>query len=151
MGNCFTFDVTAFRLQFPAFADPTIYSDVLLQSYWDLGTCFCSDKNWGRLNNNCRLQALNYLTAHFAQFFATAATDNYQGLNYIPTAATVDKVTIALNPPPSVDQLQWTLNTTVYGQTYLALLRAKAVGGFTIIVGPPERNSFRKNYGYFGW
>jgi len=150
MNNYFTFDTPAFRLKFPEFSDENIYPDAVLQGYWDMAICYMGNNNYGRLNGDCKFLALNLLTAHITKYYTTASGNGYQSINYIPTSAAIDKVSVSLTPPPSTSQWQWILNTTPYGQKYLQLLQSKASGGFIIITNPPERNAFRKNYGYFG-
>ena len=140
-----TFDVTAFRVQFPAFANVTLFPDATLQMYWDTATCFVSNRNYGWLAGACRQLALNLMTAHLAQLSVIIAGGQTPGM---VQSATIDKVTVSLTPPPVPNQWQWWLGLTPYGQELLALLMARSAGGF-YVGGLPERTGFRKVGGTF--
>ncbi len=140
-----TFDVTEFRADYPEFASSVTYPDDLLQSYWDMATCYVSDANYGSLADDCRQQAIDLMTAHLLKIAQLASA------NQVATQiqnATIDKITDGFTPPPLPNQWQWWLGTTVYGQQLLALLQAKAVGGFSV-GGWPELSAFRKAWGVF--
>lgn len=136
----YVFDIPAFRISYPAFADPDTFSDEFLQSQWDLATCYVSDNNsgCGYLSGDCRYKALTLMTAHLAQL-STYAAD--QQLNVIVTEGHVDKVGVQLMPPPVKSQWAWWLSQTTYGAALLALLAAKSVGGM-YIGGAPEIMQF---------
>lgn len=140
-----TFDVTAFRAAFPAFADPLAYPDPVLQMYWNTATAYCNANDWYNIQGDTLQTILNYFTAHIAQLATVVA----QGLlpGFIQNA-TIDAVTVALAPPPEVNQFQWWMNQTTYGQSVLALLQAVTVGGF-FFGGLPETSAFRKVGGIF--
>ena len=146
MSSVITFDVTTFRLQFPAFADPVKYPDALLQQNWDMATCYISNTDYGlSLTGNCLVLALNYMTAHLT------ALNNITAANQLPslqTSATVDKVSVTTTPPPLKTQLQWWLSLTPYGQQLYALLQVKSAAGW-YIGGLPETSAIRKVYGVF--
>jgi Protein of unknown function (DUF4054) len=140
-----TFDVTLFRQQFPAFADPTVFPDALLQMYWDMATCYISNCNYGWLNGDCRVLAINMMTAHLV---ATSVLIAAGQTSVLVQGATVDKVTVSLTPPPLNNQWQWWLSTTPYGQQLFALLQAKSVGGL-YIGGSLELAAFRRVGGFY--
>lgn len=139
-----TFNVTAFRTQFPAFATnpPT---DATLQAYWDTATCYVSNKNYGWLNGCCRQTAINLMTAHLAALALIIAGGQTPG---IVNSATIDKVSVSMTPPPAQTGWQWWLSTTPYGAQLWALLLAKGAGGL-LVGGFPERSAYRKAYGVF--
>jgi len=139
------FDITKFRTLFPEFADTTLFPGDLLQMYYDMGTCYVSDEDYGCLSGSCRVLALNFMTAHILKIGTGVTEGDDPG---IVTSATVDKVSVSIQPPPQKDQYQWWLNQTPYGQQLLALLKAKSVGGL-YVGGRPERAAFRKVGGYF--
>lgn len=142
----FTFDVTAFRELFPAFADPTIFPDSLLQQNWNSGNSYIANNNYGSaLINADKLYALDLITAHLTQLGITIAAGQTPGL---VQNASVGQVSVGLTPPPLKNQFQWWLSTTPYGQELLALLQIKASGGF-YVGGLPERSAIRKVYGTF--
>jgi uncharacterized protein DUF4054 len=141
-----TFDVAAFRVQFPEFSDDTIYPDALLQGYWDRATCYISAVNYGYLNGDCRQNALNLMVAHLATLATAAAGGQTNAM--MPQSATIDKITVALTPPPLPNQFQWWLGNTIYGAQLLALLQSAAVGGFSA-GSLPETAAFRRVGGIF--
>jgi len=135
------FDVSSFRTQFPAFANVTDFPDATLQQYWDWATCYIDDNgSYGWLQGACRQLALNLMTAHLTASSVIIAGGDTPGF---ATSATVDKVSVSVEPPPNPNQWQWWLATTPYGAQLLALLSARAVGGF-YTGGLPERDPFRK-------
>lgn len=145
MAAVLTFDVAAFRAQFPAFASAATYPDLTLQGYWDAAICYVSDVNTGRLMDDCRQRAINMMTAHLtalADIIASGKTVGYA------QSATVDKVSVTMTPPPVRSQWQWWLNLTPYGMQLSALLFARSMGGL-YIGGSNETGAFRKAYGAF--
>lgn len=142
-----TFDVTAFRAAFPQFANLTKYPDARLQGYFDSASCIINNNDYGcgSLTGTCRVRALNLQTAHLAALADIIAGGQAPGL---VNSATVDKVSVSLTPPPFKNQWQWWLSLTPYGAELLALLQAKAVGGF-YVGGLPEISAFRKVGGIF--
>jgi hypothetical protein len=145
MAATLTFDVAAFRTQFPAFASATTYPTITLQGYWDTATCYISDANTGRLTDDCRQTAINMMTAHLAAIADMIAAGKTVGY---AQSATVDKVSVTMTPPPVKNQLQWWLNLTPYGMQLYALLFMRSRGGFTI-GGSAEGKAFRKAFGVY--
>jgi Protein of unknown function (DUF4054) len=142
-----TFDVDAFRIQFPAYASTVQFPDATLQAYWDSATCYMSDVgNYGSLQGTCRQYGLNLLTAHLAYISQLIASGQ---VPYVLGAATIDKVQITAVPPPLKTQFGWWLSISPYGQQLWALLQANIVGGF-YIGGSPILSSFR-GYGRSGY
>ena len=142
------FDPTAFREEFPAFnCTPPISNDTL-QAYFDQATLYINNPTGGAYCNPERTAAqrrlaLYLMTAHLAAI----ARLIYQGqAPGIMTSATVDKVSVTLEPPPAANQWQYWLQSTPYGQQLLALLQVVSVGG-TYINPRPELAAFRR----VGW
>lgn len=125
------FDPVAFRALFPAFANTATYPDVVLQLYWDTGTAYIDDETGGCFCGGMtipqRTLALNYMAAHLAALNALIAAGETPG---IETSATIDKISVTMQPPPATNQWQWWLNTTPYGAQLLALLKVLSAGGF---------------------
>jgi hypothetical protein len=145
MAATLTFDVAAFRAQFPAFASATTYPTLTLQGYWDAAICYISNANTGRLTDDSRSRAINMMTAHLtalADMIAAGKTPGYA------QSATVDKVSVTMTPPPVKNQLQWWLNLTPYGMQLYALLYMRSRGGFAV-GGSAEGKAFRKAFGVF--
>lgn len=139
MAAILTFDVVAFRAQFPAFAasPPT---DATLQMYWDTATNFVSNLNYGCLINSGRQLAINLMTAHLYSLSVIIAAGQQPGQ---VNSATIDKVSVSLTMPPNANQFQWWLNLTPYGSELLALLSVSSVGGF-YYGGMPETSGLRR-------
>lgn len=145
--TAFIFDIPAFRLAFPAFANPATFPDITLEMYWDNAGCIIDNDDNGcwALRGECRYRALTLMTAHLAALSVIIAGGQVPGL---VQSATIDKVTVSLTPPPVKTQFQWWLSLTPYGQQLLAILQAASVGGF-YFGGVPETSSFRKAGGVF--
>lgn len=141
----YTFDIPNFRIDYPAFSNATTFPDVTLQLYWDNATCYIDNLNYGYLNGDCRYQALTLMTAHLASLSVLIASGQIPGL---VQTSTIDKISVGLTPPPLLNQFQWWLCITPYGQSLLALLQVSSVGGF-YIGGLPERLAIRKVGGTF--
>lgn len=124
------FDVTTFRALFPAFTNVTTYPTAALQIFWDSATSYITDQTalgcWNGINPKQLTLALNLMAAHLTYLNTLAAAGQPTGLLQ---AATIDKVSVQLTPPPQVNQWQWWLNQSPYGQQLLALLQAATVGG----------------------
>lgn len=123
------FQYETFIQYYPQFANDVCYPKNTLQLYWNEATTIVNDDTrCSGLRNPRQLQrALNLMTAHLTVLTVQAAQGQTSGL---VTGATVDKVSITLTPPPEVNQWQWWLNQTPYGQQFLALMQVAAVGGF---------------------
>lgn len=141
------FDVGQFRAQFPAFANVTKYPDALLSGYFDMGTCYISPIDWPGLSGNCLQQALNLMTAHLVTLSTKANAGKSQSGPV--SAASIDKVSVTMQPPPIKNEWQSWLATTPWGLQLWALLQVKAAGGF-YVGGGIEREGFRTAGGFFG-
>lgn len=144
-----TLDLAAFRLLFPAFADPAKFSDAYIQIQWTAATSFLGAYDGCLLNGSALQLALNYMTAHLMQSNVILAAGGPGATVGVTIGATIDKVTVSMQPPPVKNGWQWWLLTTPYGAYLWALLSAKSAGGF-YIGGLPERRAFRKVGGVFG-
>ena len=134
-----------FRSQTRAYSDPAKYPDATLQVFFDTATCYVSDSDTGRLTGNCRLRALNLMTAHLV--FISDQAQAGETPSFV-TQAKVGEVLVSVQPPPQTDQWNWWLNLSPYGQQLIALLSASSIGGF-YVGGSPERSAIRKVRGRF--
>jgi hypothetical protein len=145
MAVMYTFDVTRFRTMFPEYSDVILYPDLTLQGYWDLATCyiFPFDECW--LAGCKRENALYFMTAHL-----TAMGDNILSKLSpgIRISTTIDKISVAIKPPPFANQWQYWLGQTARGQELMAFLSLVTVGGFTV-GGVPQSPTFRNSWGGF--
>lgn len=136
------FDQNAFRAAYPAFAQTDANT---LQIYWNNATIYISDFacNW---NVPTQTQYLNLMTAHLAAISCIIASGQTPGM---VVGATIDKISVTLNPPPEKTQWQWWLNLTPYGQQLLALMQVKTATGF-YVGGSPARVAIRGAGGFPG-
>jgi len=140
-------DIAAFRAQFQAFADVSVYPDATLEVFWTAGTTFLGSADGCLLAGDPLQQALNYMTAHV---LALSDTANSGGAPGPVTSSTIDKVSVDFAPPPFRNSgWRYWLAQTPYGQALWALLTLKSAGGF-YYGGNPERSSFRRVGGGFG-
>ena len=140
------FNVALFRQQFPAFASETTYPDATLQVYFTTGSCFVSTQDYGCLSGDCRVLALNAMTAHLCRLNEMIVAGNQPG---VVTSSSVGSVSVSLTPPPfGTSEWSYWLNQTPYGQQVQVLLEQSAVGGL-YVGGSCERQGFRKYGGVF--
>lgn len=141
------FDPAAFRLLFPAFADPIVYPDDMLAGYYAIASCFVSPSCiW--CDEACFGTALYLMTAHLLATTGSAVTAAMGGTGVI-SAATIDKVSVTRQVPTSTSEFAQFLFQSPYGMQLLALLRIKSAGG-SYVGGSLERQSIRKAGGTFG-
>jgi hypothetical protein len=143
-----TLNICGFRTQFPQFDLATI-SDATIEAQFAAASLYISSRYCGWYNA-CGLatqtQSLMLMTAHLCAISLNIAAGQIAG---VLVNATVDKVTIGLQPPELPNQWQYWLQSTPYGQQLLALLQVAAAGG-TYVGGRPELAAFRRP-GFYGW
>jgi hypothetical protein len=123
------FNVTEFRVAFPAFADDAAFPDATLQGWFDVASVYISTTDYGALTLLPRTRSLDLLTAHLAALSVIVAAGNTPGQ---VQSATIDKISVTLTPPPDQSAFTWWLNSTPYGAQLAALLSVHAVGGFYV-------------------
>ncbi len=137
---CIQYNDLVFRALFPAYQNTPIQA---LQTYWDTATAYVSNRNGGcytgALSLSQQTLALNQMTAHLVYLSELIAAGNTPG---VMTGATIDKVSVTLEPPPAMNQWQWWLNQSPYGQQLLALLKVASAGGFYVSSAVPGRAGF---------
>ncbi len=139
--TCLQFNYATFVQYYTQFANSVQYPEQTLQLYWDDATTYISDNTAaGGLTQKQRTRAINLMTAHLAVLNSQAAAGQQAGL---VQGATIDKISVQLTPPPEVNQWQWWLNQTQYGQQLLALFQVAAAGGF-FIGGYPTTYTLRR-------
>ena len=150
MSDAATFDPAVFRTQFPAFADAVAWPDDMLQAQFDMACCHISPKPGKRLHGDCLTKALYLMTAHLLALLSGGGSNGGTApVMGMVSAATVDKVSVTLTPPPLKSQWAWWMSLTPYGASLLALLKQRAAGGLYVGGAPPERAGFRKAGGVF--
>lgn len=143
------FNPATFRVLYPQFADPAAFPDLKLSAEFDMATAYVSPEVAGDMPAPARTQALNLMTAHLLALGVLIAQNGYTGQVGVVQAATVDNISITLQPPPERGQWRWWLNTTPYGAQLASLLEMQSAGGF-YVGGLPERAAFRRVGGGFG-
>jgi Protein of unknown function (DUF4054) len=139
--TCIQFNYANFVQYYAQFNNSVAYPEQTLQLYWDEATTYISNNiRSGGLSIPQRTRAINLMTAHLAVLNGQAQAGQQTGL---VQGATIDKISIQLTPPPEVDQWQWWLNQTQYGQQLLALFQVAAAGGF-FVGGFPTVNTLRR-------
>lgn len=142
-----TFDVAAFRLQFPAFANAATYPDALLSGYFTMATCYIDPNDGCILAGDCLQLALDLMTAHLAALYGDINSGN--AVVGTITSATIDKISVTVTVPKTTTAWQAFLTQTPYGLQLRALLSAKSAGGW-MVGGSLERRSIRQAGGLFG-
>ena len=143
-----------FRLLFPAFADPAKWPEQMLSAYWDMGAEFISVESCPcRILRGSTLQmALDLMCAHIATLMNPDADASGEGGSAsgggLVTSASIGAVSVSIAQPPASDMWGYWMAQTPYGQSLLALLKLKGVGGI-YVGGLPERAAFRKVGGVF--
>lgn len=134
-------DTTAFRAQFPQFVSPTVFPNDKLSLYFSIASTYIYNNSWCNSRVTAfKTQALYLMTAHMAAIQALIASGTTPN---VTTQATVDKVSLTIEPPPSLNAWQYWLQTTPYGQQLLALLQVNSAGGF-FAGGFPVRAAFKR-------
>lgn len=142
------FDVTTFRLLYPAFADVTKFPDAYLSAQWTAATVFLRKYDGCLLSGETLQLALNLMTAHLTQINVMLANAGVSPTSGVLVSATIDKVTVTNMPPPATNGWKYWLATTPYGLQLWALLHKASAGGL-YVGGLPERAAFRKVGGLF--
>jgi len=130
------FDLNAFRAAFPAFIDTP---PATLSMYWDFATDFISNEIQCGTKLSVQTRYINLMTAHLAGLSCMQSAGDTPG---VVIGATIDKISVTLQPPPERNEWQFWLNQTPYGRQLLALLQVQSAGGF-YVGGAPERMGFR--------
>ena len=139
------FDVDDFRAQFPGLFPNPPNTDALIEIFWDAAICYVSPDTEGALSADCRRQVLNLVTAHLITLSESAQAGNQPGFK---VSASIDKISITVQAPPSKTAFQFFLNQTPFGVQAYALLYAHGVGG-SYHGGFNELGSFRRAGGRF--
>ena len=132
-------DPVAFRKQFPAFQCTPPIADSTLQVYFDTATLYINNPSGGaycggrNLSEAQRRQCLYLMTAHLTHISQMTQSGTTVG---VITNATVDKVSVTLEPPPATNQWSYWLQSTPYGQQLYALLKIASAGGMYINPSP---------------
>jgi len=112
-----------FRALFAPYASPITYPANTIQTFWNSAILYINNRYGGRFTGMSvaqQTQAINLMTAHLLYLSDLIAAGEVPS---IITGATIDKITVSIEPPPVKNQWQYWLQTTPYGQQLLALLQ----------------------------
>lgn len=125
-----TLDLTAFRAQFPAYANATCYPDTTLNAWFSAAQAYISGNycpGWPNFMTQAQqTQALYLMTAMWGDLTGQIIAGDATG---IITAATIDKISVQVAEPPVTNMWQYWLASSPYGQMLAALLLVAGVGG----------------------
>ena len=137
-------DLTTFRTNFPLYSDELTYTDMLLETQFEIGKCFIADNDC-TFPEKCREYALQLMLAHLLYCRNESNAGNNSGV--IQSASEGD-VSVSFAVPNIDDSWTYWFQLSPFGKELLAMLNAQSVGGF-YVGGMPERKGFRKIGGYF--
>lgn len=130
---------TTFRLQFPSFKNPLIYTERQVQFYIDMATKLLRPERW----HDMLKEGYALFTAHFLAMDRIASTQP-GGASGIPGAAvgiinsgTVDKVTFGKEVQSVMEDGAGHWNMTTYGLQYIRFARMFGMGPVQVGVGAP--------------
>ena len=87
-----TFDWSLFQTQIPAYANPVVYPETTINTWWTTATNYISDiGNFGALQDGARAYAINLMTAHLIYISNLIASGT---VPYLIQKSTIDKVSI---------------------------------------------------------
>lgn len=118
------------REAFPEFSSPEQFPDAMIQNNITQAGCYVSTANSGDIDFNCRTLMIELVACHLiALSYAMQEQANGSGttggiVGQI-SRATIGEVTVSVAVPANKNELQYWLNQTLYGQRFLALVRAK--------------------------
>ncbi len=135
-------DYTAFRENpmFAKFSNSAIYTDSVLQQYYDLATLYISES--GSIGTAAQRTQMVYLMMGHLLDLALDASGNGDGDSGFVTSSSIGGVSVSVLAPPVNSQFDWWLNQTPFGQQLNSLLSLLGVGGI-MINGAPEMSCFR--------
>lgn len=133
------FPLPKFRILYPAFSG---LSDDVVLAFSEQALCFINQNGC-----SCTESLWMLMTAHLLQLRENAQSNNAQP--GIVSSASIDKVSVSFQAPPTVGSWGYWLNMTPYGQQFLALSKRCNAGGF-YVGGNPERDAFTNVYGIRG-
>lgn len=143
-----TLDIASFRVVFPMFTSVVKYPDALLNGLYGFAGSYISnsDSVCGGLAGDTLDLALQLVTAHLLIIWRKA---NKGEVTAPLLNASIDKVSVAVQPPPTRNGWEYFLSSTPFGLQLWALLSVQSAGGWSV-GGAPERSAFRRVGGRFG-
>lgn len=145
----YSYSDSQFRAQFQQFESATEFSVQTLQMNWNTAGKIIANTTYGYVAAVGGSQAMNLMTAHLTALSVLIARGETP---MIQTGATIDKITVSLEPPPVKGMFEYWLATTPYGMQLLALLEIASVGGLYAPGGLGRAGFAANGYnGRWGW
>ena len=130
--------VSEFRLAFPEFGNTTKYPDGYIQRFITMASMFIT-KDSGRIKDEVRVLALEYMTGHLITLSALDGQGNAQGdgnAGGVLSSAHIESVSVAYQTAIAKDMFEQWIQSTPYGKMYWALLSANNPAGIFWIGSP---------------
>lgn len=128
-----TITVAEFRTNFPAFVSSTVYPDVMVQMYLDLGYKLLRERKWQDILDT----GVQFFTAHNLTLDAQANKQSAAG--GIPTgqvgavgSKAVAQVSVSYDNSSSMQPDAGHWNLTVWGKRFAWLMRMAGAGGLQV-------------------
>lgn len=127
----------SFRGAFPAFNNPTTYSDPVISFWIGLATKLTSATRWGDvLDYGIMLFVAHNLSLEFNSNAAAKKGQNPGFVTGPVTSASVDKVSYSRDPSAAMDPKAGHWNLTTYGLRYWRLIQMMGAG--PVQIGAPS-------------
>lgn len=137
--------VSDFRTALPEFSSVTTYPDAYIQRFITQAEMYISTQS-GRLRDNVRKLAIEYMTAHLITLSATdgagATKADSASAGMTLASASIDSVSVSYQGLIAKDAFEQWIQSTLYGRLYWALLSANNPVGIHY-VGTPRAFGIR--------
>lgn len=127
-------DAAQFRIDFPEFADPVVYTDGAVNFWLGVATKLLRAERWADMLDT----GLELFTAHNLSLQRTASgTPNAPGANTgLVASKTVDKLSITYDASAGIIPNAGHWNLTTYGTRFLWLMNMAGMGPTQLGAGP---------------
>lgn len=130
--------VAELRLAFPEFANTTTYPDAYIQRFITMASMFIT-KDSGRIKDDVRVLALEYMTCHLMTLSAVDGQGKAQGDGNggaMIASAHIESVSVAFQTAIANNSFEQWIQSTPYGKMYWALLSANNPAGIYWVGSP---------------
>ncbi|MEM9214071.1 MAG: DUF4054 domain-containing protein [Cyanobacteria bacterium P01_F01_bin.150] len=111
------FDVSDFRLDFPQFADPSVYSDAQLIRASERAALRVDETVWGDLYD----EGISYLAAYLLSDAEISRQSSGNSVGGMRSASIAGEVSVSFSDNSSASSSSSNLSTNRYGQEFLEL------------------------------
>lgn len=130
--------VSELRNAFPEFGDVSKYPNEYIQRFITMASMFIT-KDSGRIKDDVRVLALEYMTCHLMTLSAIDGQGNAQGdgnSGGVLSSAHIESVSVAYQTAIANDMFEQWIQSTPYGKMYWALLSANNPAGIYWVGSP---------------